>query len=124
MTLQDTLLTRRSRALPRLSAPIRPGLALALTVSAVATLWAALPGAFTGFDPLTGLPADKLQPPGAAHWLGSDELGRDVLSRLIYGARQSLVGALVAVAVGLSLGSLLGVLAGSLAGGSSRQFCG
>lgn len=116
MTLQDTLLPRRGRALPRLHVSVRPGLALALLVLAVVTLWALLPSAFTGFDPVAGLPADKLQAPGVAHWLGSDELGRDVLARLIFGARQSLTGAAVAVAVGLSVGSALGVLAGSVGG--------
>ncbi|MEO5616018.1 MAG: ABC transporter permease subunit [Cypionkella sp.] len=116
MTLQDTLLPRPARSLPRLNLPIRPGLALALLVLALVTFWAVLPGAFTCFNPVAGLSADKLQAPGSAHWLGSDELGRDVLARLIYGARQSLAGAVVAVTVGLSVGSVLGVLAGSVGG--------
>ena len=60
MTLQDTLLPRRGRALPRLHVSVRPGLALALLVLGVVTLWALLPSAFTGFDPVAGLPADKL----------------------------------------------------------------
>lgn len=116
MTAQDTLLPRPARSLPRPSLPIRPGLALALAVIILVSLWALVPAVFTGFNPVAGLPADKLQTPGAAHWLGSDELGRDVLARLIYGARQSLTGAVVAVAVGLSVGSLLGGLAGSVGG--------
>ena len=70
MTLQDTLLPRRSRALPRLTVAIRPGLALALAVLALVTLWALLPSAFTTFNPVAGLPADKLQAPGAAKLVG------------------------------------------------------
>lgn len=116
MTLQDTPLPQTARLLPRLSLNIRPGLALSLGVLALVALWAVAPSLFAGFNPVEGVPADKLQPPGAAHWLGTDELGRDVLTRLIYGARQSLTGAVVAVTVGLSVGAFLGVLAGSLGG--------
>ena len=39
------------------------------------------------FDPIKVVPSDSLIPPGAKHWLGTDDLGRDILSRLIYGAR-------------------------------------
>lgn len=54
----------------------------------------------------------RLKPPSAAHWLGTDEFGRDVLSRLMYGGRLSLaVGALVVV-VSTALGGLVGILAG------------
>lgn len=114
MSLQDSLSPRR--ALPRWSWPVRPGVALALAVLGVVTLWALVPQLFSGFDPVLGLAEDKLQAPGARHWLGSDELGRDVLARLIHGTRQSLIGAVVAVAVGLTLGAVLGVLAGSCGG--------
>jgi peptide/nickel transport system permease protein len=53
-----------------------------------------------------------LRPPGAPHYLGTDELGRDVLTRLIYGARVSLGVAWLTVAIALTLGALLGSLAG------------
>jgi peptide/nickel transport system permease protein len=63
-------------------------------------------------DPRTIDLPSRLQPPSAAHWFGTDELGRDILSRVIYGARISmLVGASV---VGGSL--LLGLIVGSIAG--------
>jgi peptide/nickel transport system permease protein len=55
-------------------------------------------------------------PPSAAHPFGLDALGRDVFSRVIYGARYSLLIGVVAVAVGLSFGLLLGALAGYLGG--------
>jgi len=54
--------------------------------------------------------------PSGAHWLGADQLGRDELSRLLYGARFSLVIGLVAVSVGLSAGLVLGSIAGYLGG--------
>jgi peptide/nickel transport system permease protein len=59
-----------------------------------------------------------LQPPSAQHWLGTDELGRDILSRLIYGARTSLVigigAALVAVLIGAPVGLVAGFFRGSI----------
>jgi peptide/nickel transport system permease protein len=54
----------------------------------------------------------RLAPPSHAHWLGTDELGRDILSRLIYGARLSLTVAVSVVALSFSLGLILGGLAG------------
>jgi peptide/nickel transport system permease protein len=54
--------------------------------------------------------------PSSGHWFGVDELGRDELSRIIYGARPSLVIGVVAVAVGMSFGLLLGALAGYIGG--------
>lgn len=58
-------------------------------------------------DPLGG----ALQPPSALHWLGTDPFSRDVLSRLLFGARASLGIATLAVAVALSLGTLIGASA-------------
>jgi peptide/nickel transport system permease protein len=58
----------------------------------------------------------RLKPPGHGHWLGTDELGRDVLSRLLHGARVSVGSGLLAAALALSLGALLGSAAG-LSGG-------
>src|SRR5579872_2246586 len=57
-----------------------------------------------------------LQDPNAAHWFGTDDLGRDTLSRLIYGAPISLFASLLAVAVGLALGVPIGLCAGYLGG--------
>jgi peptide/nickel transport system permease protein len=54
--------------------------------------------------------------PSAHHWFGVDQLGRDVFSRILYGARYSLVIGLVAVAAGLSVGMLLGSIAGYVGG--------
>lgn len=92
------------------------GLSLAVAVIAVAVLWALLPGVFAPGDPLSGVPADKLLPPGAAHWFGTDALGRDLFGRVVHGAVHSLSGALIAVTVGLALGTLLGAIAGAVGG--------
>jgi peptide/nickel transport system permease protein len=59
---------------------------------------------------------DALQPPNAQHWLGTDDLGRDVLSRVIWGARISLWVGAISVSIGLFVGTTLGLLAGYLGG--------
>ena len=58
----------------------------------------------------------RLLPPSTAHWFGTDELGRDVLSRTLYGARVSLTVALAVVGLSLALGVTLGMLAGFYGG--------
>ncbi len=58
----------------------------------------------------------KLQPPSASHWLGTDAFGRDVVSLLLAGARNSLLVGTVAVAVGLVFGTALGLLASARRG--------
>jgi len=59
---------------------------------------------------------NRLRPPSARNWFGTDELGRDVFSRVIYGARISMTVGLVAVSGALGVGSLLGISAGYLGG--------
>ena len=54
-------------------------------------------------------------PPSAAHWMGTDELGRDLLSRIIYGARISLYVGVLSVTLGMIVGVVLGLLAAQLA---------
>ena len=60
--------------------------------------------------------AGRLKPPSAQHWFGTDELGRDVFSRVIYGARISMTVGLVAVSGSLGIGALLGITAGYVGG--------
>lgn len=72
------------------------------------------------YDPIALSVEDRLSAPGAAHWLGTDQAGRDVLSRIIFGARASLAVGIGAVAIG----ALLGVSAGLFAaykGGLGEQ---
>ncbi|MCR8726190.1 ABC transporter permease [Frigidibacter sp. ROC022] len=61
--------------------------------------------------------AAKLRPPGAAHWLGTDHFGRDVLSMIMVGARTSIAVAVVAVGIGVGLGVPLGLAAAARRGG-------
>ncbi|MCD2164634.1 ABC transporter permease [Comamonas koreensis] len=104
-----------SAALRRLrAAPL--GLLLAWGVLALVALWAIAPGWFTSYNPVLGTAGQQLQAPSAAHWLGTDALGRDSYARLVYGAVHSLSGAFVAVSVGLVLGTLLGLVAGAAGG--------
>ena len=67
---------------------------------------------------------DGLAPPSAGHWLGRDKLGRDVLSRLLHGARLSLAVGLLIAAVSLSVGVAAGSAAGFLGGAADRLFVG
>ena len=72
----------------------------------------------TPYNPL-GSPTDvlnRLQPPSAEHWFGTDELGRDVLSRVIAGARQVLTVALAATVLGTIFGTAIGLLVGYVGG--------
>ncbi|WP_336086013.1 ABC transporter permease [Nocardia sp. SSK8] len=92
------------------------GLLVALAVLAVAVGWALAPSVFASGDPLTGVPAEKFQGPGATHWFGTDNLGRDLYTRMVHGAGLSLTATLSAVAIALVAGSLLGLLAGAAGG--------
>ena len=87
------------------------GLTLALLgVVALAAPWLA------PYDPLDINLPEVLLPPSAAHWLGTDQLGRDVLSRMIYGARISLVIGFIAVGIAVVVGMVIGALAGFYGG--------
>ncbi len=122
MTTFDTTgrLARRALRirLPRVS--FNPPLALAWFTLALVALWALFPGLFTHWSPIDGTPGAQRLAPNAEHWFGTDQLGRDLFARVVWGASHSLSGALVAVAVGLVAGTLLGVVAGA-AGGRTEQ---
>ncbi len=68
------------------------------------------------FDPIKVNVLDSLQPPNPSHWLGTDDLGRDVLSRVMWGSRVSLSVGLISVSIGLLVGTSLGLAAGYLGG--------
>ncbi|HID36284.1 MAG TPA: ABC transporter permease [Ghiorsea sp.] len=68
------------------------------------------------YDPDAIVIRDMLLPPSAEHWCGTDTLGRDVFSRLLYGARISLLVGLVAVGIALLVGIVLGAVAGYAGG--------
>ena len=68
------------------------------------------------YDHLAQSLTDRLQTPSMAHWLGTDELGRDVLSRIIFGARISLTIGLVPTLISMAIGTVLGFCAGVYGG--------
>jgi peptide/nickel transport system permease protein len=68
------------------------------------------------YGPLQGSLADRLQPPSAEHWMGTDLLGRDEFTRVLYGAQVSLLVGVGAVTMALLMGGLLGAIAGSTSG--------
>lgn len=67
---------------------------------------------FAPYDPFEIDLMQKLQPPSLEHWMGTDDKGRDVLSRLIYGSRLSLTVGVVSVAIGAFFGIMLGLISG------------
>lgn len=79
-------------------------------------LIAILAPVLTHFDPIVGDASDGLQAPGPAHWLGTDDQGRDVMARVLYGARISLSVALISVSIGLVTGVSFGLVAGYAGG--------
>jgi peptide/nickel transport system permease protein len=89
--------------------------ALAATAFAVVLLWLALAAAaplLAPYEPLRQDIAGRLAPPSGDHWLGTDALGRDVLSRILHGARISIPVGLAAVILAALLGAVVGGLAG------------
>lgn len=83
-----------------------------LTIIILFSLLALLAPVLAPYDPLYQNISDSLSPPSAAHWLGADKLGRDILSRLLYGARISLATGLSVVALASVTGTLVGAFAG------------
>lgn len=79
-------------------------------------LLAFFPQLFTHYNPLEKDLANRLLPPSATHWFGTDDLGRDIFARVIYGARLSLQVGLISVGIALVIGSLLGIIAGYFGG--------
>ncbi|MCJ1697470.1 peptide ABC transporter permease [Rathayibacter caricis DSM 15933] len=90
---------------------LRLGEIVALAFVLLLLLAALAPGLLAPSDPLAIAPTEAFSPPSAAHLLGTDESGRDVLSRVIAGAGASLLIGVSATAIGLALGAVLGVIA-------------
>jgi len=65
-----------------------------------------------GYDPYHIVPEERLAPPSSRHLFGTDDMGRDIFSRVVYGARLSLTAALVVLAIASSVGVLIGSIAG------------
>lgn len=107
----DSPIRRRLRALRRNK--------MAMLGLIIILFWAiaAIIAPFTSIrDPLGQKIVDRLQPPSANYWFGTDELGRDVFSRVIYGARISLPIGFVVILFAVMMGSLIGASAGYIGG--------
>ncbi|HSB72329.1 MAG TPA: ABC transporter permease [Candidatus Methylomirabilis sp.] len=89
------------------------GCFIVVTFALVATL----AGGIVPYDPVEQDLSAALQRPGRSHWLGTDELGRDILSRIIMGARVSLLMSVAAVIAASAMGTLVGSTAGYFGGG-------
>lgn len=96
------------------------GLAIILALLVVAALapWLA------PYSPLDGSLQNRLQPPSAAHWMGTDELGRDILSRVIHGARITLFIVVLVAIISAPLGLLIGAISGYFGGWVDRILMG
>ncbi|MDQ1123445.1 ABC transporter permease [Microbacterium trichothecenolyticum] len=107
-------------ATPRRFDRVPVGVIAAFVVIAALVAAAVAPGLLATQDPLASDPADAFAPPSAAHWLGTDQLGRDLYSRLVHGAWYSLSLGVGATVIALAGGVLLGVIAGYTRGITDR----
>src|SRR5689334_14322946 len=110
LTASDELESPARRALRRLFK--RKGAVVGLVVIATFILLAVFAPLIAPYEPIATSWSLVRKPPTAAHWFGTDELGRDILARVIYGARASLMAGLISVAIALGIGVPLGLLAG------------
>lgn len=97
-------------------AATRIDLWLGLALVSLVSLLALVSVVWTPYDHTVISVANRFQPPSAAHWLGTDNLGRDVLTLIMLGARNSMIIALFAVGLGAAIGIALGVAASAIGG--------
>jgi peptide/nickel transport system permease protein len=110
VSVHDEFETPTRRALRRLFA--RKGAVIGLFVIATFIMLALLAPWIVPYDPVATSWALVRKPPSALHWFGTDDLGRDILSRVVFGARASLVAGAISVGIALSIGVPFGLLAG------------
>lgn len=110
ITVAPVAFTRRRRRRLNLGLAFALGWIAFVLVMAIAASWLPIQSP-SAIDFLA-----KRDPPSAAHWLGTDNLGRDELSRLIWGARVSLTVGLCAPVIGMTIGGALGLLSGYIRG--------
>ncbi len=115
-SLQVTLMPKTQRY-PRLSRFLRDRLALAgLVLVVLFSVAALLAPILTPYDPTMVNPVRRLEPPSFEHLLGLDNLGRDILSRLLYGSRWSLGTAAIATLLIMTIGVAVGAICGYFGG--------
>jgi peptide/nickel transport system permease protein len=106
----DELESPARRAMRRLFK--RKGAVIGLAIIAIFAVVALLAPLIAPYDPIATSWSAVRKPPSAAHWFGTDELGRDILARVIYGARASLMAGAISVTIALTIGVPLGLLSG------------
>ena len=116
----DTLIVRRGRNSIWRRFRRNPLALFGLVVLLLLGLSAIFAPALAPFDPNEINPYDALQPPNAVHWLGTDDLGRDVLSRLLFAGRVSLLVGIGSATIAVLIGTVLGALAGYYGGGVDK----
>ena len=94
----------------------RPAASIGLAVIAGFVVVALGASVVAPYDPIATSFATVRKAPSVAHWFGTDEIGRDVLSRIVYGARASLLAGVVSVLISISVGVPIGLLAGYAGG--------
>jgi len=104
------------RRLRRSKSALLGGIILALLVAA-----AFAAPLLTPYEPLVMNPVDRLQGPNARHWLGTDVLGRDLFTRILFGSRVSLQTGLISVTIAILIGVPMGLLAGFYGGITDRS---
>lgn len=114
MTLSTTLppvSTSLSRRLLSVAAT-HPGLLIATVFLLLIAFATVSPQLLSTYDPIAADPLQAQLPPSAAHWFGTDQLGRDVFSRVVHGARYSILIGVSAVVIAAIVGTILGLAAG------------
>jgi peptide/nickel transport system permease protein len=94
----------------------KPGLLLSVLFLLLVLAWAVVPGVFTSYNPDNGIPSAVLHAPSAQYWFGTDDLGRDIYTRIVYGSARSLEAVAIAVVIGFFVGSTVGLVSGFLGG--------
>ncbi len=87
-----------------------------LAVIVALLVMAALAPWIAPYSPLEGMLSNRLQPPSAAHWMGTDELGRDIFSRVVHGSRITLMIVILVAVIAAPLGLIIGTVAGYYGG--------
>jgi peptide/nickel transport system permease protein len=107
---------RRWRLIARAPILANPLNLVAFALIAIFAACAVLAPVLAPYDPLAQDLASRLRPPSSEHWLGTDSLGRDIASRILYGARISLIIGVVVVTSAGVVGTLIGLVAGYAGG--------
>jgi len=117
-TLADAAAARKGVFVRALLAS--PSGAIGLAIVALLIFAAATAPWLAPYNPLKMAAGPRLQPPTAAHWMGTDDFGRDVFSRILFGAQLTLQIGVIAVGISLTSGLLLGLVAGYSSGWTER----